>query len=715
MSLSFHQRIQALHQLKLEHNEAKLKRTGGFYNTDDHGWIPLDLLPGFQPIIDPECGLVTGMEAVSKTFSHYLDHHPVFFHPASAFAGCWIGNIPGMNGPWRHEERFHEHEARTPLYNITKPGIYAMNHSAPDLRIGLELGWGGLLQKIHRYWKLNNPSDPSFYQGQARLVQGVQRWIARHAHQLRQEAATSEDPWLQEHYSKLAAMNEYLIEGAPRTLHEALQWMVYYQDIDRMYFNGGAGQEIDTLLWAYYVDDLAAGRISGDEEVHWLFASLIFNDPHYHMIGGQDPLTGADTSNKLSFLMLEAQHLLGIPNNLALRIHENTNDQLFSLAVEQLFEAGSGVCYSLAGGLDPGYIRNGRPLTLARMRAKVGCNWTALPGNEYCLQDVTRICLAQPLLMALEDMIASKVPNSFERLLKLYEARLGEAVQLIKDGFDWHYTYKWRNKPEVVLNLVSHGAIERGLDISHGGMDIINFACDAIALATTANSLAAIEQRVVTEKKLTWEQLHQLLQSNFADAEEQRLMLKSVPQYGVGGSIADSYARYLADLYTALMRHTPTKLGFIVLPGMFSHGDVYIHGLNLGATPNGRFAGTEISHSADPDPGFMSGGGTAPTAKANAVASVQSGWGNSTPLQLDLDANLAREQGGVTRIKALILAHNRMKGTLININVISKEKILAAHENPELYPDLVVRVTGYSAFFRSLSLEYRQQVIDRWL
>ena len=163
------------------------------------------------------------------------------------------------------------------------------------------------------------------------------------------------------------------------------------------------------------------------------------------------------------------------------------------------------------------------------------------------------------------------------------------------------------------------------------------------------------------------------------------------------------------------MRNTPTRAGFIVLPGIFSHGQVYDHGRNLPATANGRFDGDPISHSADPDPGFLPGGGTAPTAKANAVAGVQSGWGNSTPLQVDIDANLAQEMGGIELIKAYLKAHNAMGGTLVNINVVSKEKLLEAHANPDKYPDLVVRVTGYSAFFKSLSKEYRQQVVDRWL
>ncbi len=707
--------IEGLHRLKLQHNDEKLRRMGGSWDSDDHGWIPLDLTEPVEPVRDEKSGLVTGMDAVTRTFVKYLDAHPVFMHEDSAFAGCWIGNVTGMSDPWRDEERFFENEAQLPLYNITTRGLYAMNHCAPDLNIGLELGWGGLLRKIERYEGMHSEDYRDFYEGEKRLVLAIQRFVKRHADRAFELAAQAETEEKRQHFTRIAEDCAYLVDGAPKTLRQAIQWIVFWQDVDRMYFNGGAGQELDTLLQPYYERDVQNGLITDDDEVVWYFASLFFNDPHYSMIGGQDPLTGKDVTSRISFLILEGQHRLNIPNNLALRVHENVNEELFTRAVRYLFEDGTGVCYSCGTGLDNGYARNGRPIYIARMRSKVGCNWTALPGIEYCLQDVTRVCLAKPLLLALDDMLASPEENSMANLLHHYEERLAKAVQLIKDGIDWHVKYKWLNKPEVVLNLVCHGPIERGMDMSHGGVDIVNFACDATALATTANSLAAIEQRVVKEGRLTWEKLATVLKNNYEGAEDIRLMLKSVPQYGAGGTIADRYAKYLADLYTHMMRDTPTHDGFIVLPGIFSHGDVYIHGKNLGATPNGRKAGEAISHSADPDPGFLPGGGTAPTAKANAVAGVQSGWGNSTPLQVDIDAHLAKEMGGVENIKAYIRTHDRMGGTLVNINVVSKEKILEAHKNPDLYPDLVVRVTGYSAFFKSLSPEYRQQVVDRWL
>ena len=66
-------------------------------------------------------------------------------------------------------------------------------------------------------------------------------------------------------------------------------------------------------------------------------------------------------------------------------------------------------------------------------------------------------------------------------------------------------------------------------------------------------------------------------------------------------------------------------------------------------------------------------------------------------------------------VLALIEGHFKQGGTLININVLDGEKLMKANENPEEYPDLVVRVTGFTAYFATLSPQFRQLVVDRFL
>ncbi len=138
-------------------------------------------------------------------------------------------------------------------------------------------------------------------------------------------------------------------------------------------------------------------------------------------------------------------------------------------------------------------------------------------------------------------------------------------------------------------------------------------------------------------------------------------------------------------------------------------------GKDLGATPNGRRAGTPVSHGPNPDPGFMANGSTVPTAKSLAVAAVQPGRGNSAPLQMEIDAALLGAEGAVEIVEGLIRAHERQGGTLINVNIISKQKILEAYADPSKYPDLLVRVTGFSTFFSILPPESRKWIVDRLL
>ena len=120
-----------------------------------------------------------------------------------------------------------------------------------------------------------------------------------------------------------------------------------------------------------------------------------------------------------------------------------------------------------------------------------------------------------------------------------------------------------------------------------------------------------------------------------------------------------------------------------------------------------------ISHGANPNPGFRQDG--AVTAQSSGIAAVQCGYGNTAPLQLEFDPQITIQEGGVDRVLELIRTHFRLGGTLININVLDGQKLLEANKDPSLHPDLVVRVTGFTAYFASLSPKFRQLVVDRFL
>ena len=149
-----------------------------------------------------------------------------------------------------------------------------------------------------------------------------------------------------------------------------------------------------------------------------------------------------------------------------------------------------------------------------------------------------------------------------------------------------------------------------------------------------------------------------------------------------------------------------------MIPGLFSWANTIELGQNVGATPDGRHACKPINHGANPTPGFKEAG--ALSAMAESVASVQCGYGNTVPIQLEIDPLLGKDEGGAENLISFINAYCLdLGGTLMNLNILDREAILKANTNPELYPDLVVRVTGYSAYFSLLNEDFRRLVVQR--
>lgn len=177
---------------------------------------------------------------------------------------------------------------------------------------------------------------------------------------------------------EMADINAWLVNNPPRTLREACQFIAHFQTLDRTYFVGGALDQLDEALRPFYDKDINDGILT-DEQAVWYIASLFFNDTHYSQIAGLTPDGCRDMTSRMSFIILDAMHYLRIPANIALRVNDKVNPVLLKRSLEYIMEDGTGVSYSCNVGCEQGYARNGFPIQLARMRCKVGCNWTAIP------------------------------------------------------------------------------------------------------------------------------------------------------------------------------------------------------------------------------------------------------------------------------------------------------------------------------------------------
>jgi formate C-acetyltransferase len=733
--LTYQERIGALRKTKLRHTQEK-QVVEGSANYDDFPTIlpppdqreVVETVSGSGVVVrtvrvkglsiksNGPGGAFFGPRLCGENFRAFLGIHPTYVDPMSSLAGAMMMSFlayrkDGWTPGFFDYSHLHEEQEK---YQIMS-GIGGLQHFCHDLAIGLDLGWGGLLGKVRRYRGLNAPRGAELYDGMESWILGMQDWILRHVNVARQMAKEEEDPQLQENLEQMAEINEHLVTDPPRTFREALQWILWYQLAAKMYDSNGAFGRPDVLLRPYYERDVTAGILTDEEAVFHIACFLERETPYLHL-GGPDEV-GKDVTNRLSFLFLEAAHRLKIPANLAVCVGKGVDPNLLRRSVEILFEDKTGIPKFL--GIDniiEGFARNGYPNELARQRAYSGCHWFALPGCEYTLNDLIKIGLGFVFTAALREMLMDcEVSPSADELWSRFEKHLRRAIEIVAEGLDFHYEHMHKYFPELVLDVLCYGPIERGLDASHGGVDYYNWGVDATGLATVADSFAALEQRVEREKRLTWEKAMHYLDTDWAgpEGEPARLMMKSISRFGSGASRADEWAVHIASTFTRLVKEKPTPAGRNMIPGIFSWSFIDELGKDLPATPDGRHAGDPISHGANPSPGFRGDG--AATALALAVASVQSGFGNPSPMQMDIDPGLAKDQGGLEKVENLIKTHFNLGGTEINLNVMDAAAVIEASKDPSKYPDLVVRVTGYSAYFARLTPEYRQMVVDRML
>ncbi|MBQ2706749.1 MAG: formate acetyltransferase, partial [Clostridia bacterium] len=739
--LSYADRIASMRKTKIEHTLAK-KVQNGRMDLDDFGTVPLPEGYEVLPWYNSDNGSFYGLDGMSENFVRVLDAHPAYVDPMEMLCGRWrdmlvnyrgdVHYMPdwmkknprlrdfvsqGANTLWskRWDEKRFPYDDLKPyqkMYNIAT-GIDGDAHFACDYRIGLALGFGGFLEKIEKY-RAVNPGKDDFYDAEKKCVEAMIRFIDRHIEKIAELLLTEERPEIAESLREMKATCEAIRYDAPKTFREACQWVAFFNCFARIYTRDGAGFQLDTILWPFYKADADAGRID-DETAKFLIANLLLIDPHYYQISGVDA-DDNDITNKLSWLILDGADMIDIACNLTVRVHDNCDPAFLRKAVEYQFKHKNGwprFCGDKA--LLDGYMKNAEDKDIkidkatARERIAVGCNWMCVPGREFPMNDTVKINIAKVLEQAIITLREEGGEPSIERLYKLWEMHLTRAVEVVAAGVNLHLDHIADVTPELIMNLMFKNSIERGEDASRCA-ELYTIGCDGAGLAVVADSFGAIETRIVNEKVLDWDTLFAALDNDFAD-ERVRLIMKSAPKYCQGGTVSDEWAKRLTESFTRILRAQEMPAGRCLVPGWFSWARSIEYGKAVSATPNGRRAGEPLSHGANPNAGFRRDG--AVTAQSNGIASVQPGYGNTAPLQLEFDPKLAAEDGGIDAVCTLIREHFAQGGTLININILDSEKILAAHENPELYPDLVVRVTGFTAYFVSLTPEFRRLVVDR--
>ena len=553
--------------------------------------------------------------------------------------------------------------SRIPAVHTVGGNMYT--HSYPNFKRIVYEGLDSYEERVTRI------SDPTVRLGLLDLLTGIRRFHARILEKLRSEAAESE---------LYKALTNVPFKPA-RTLYEALVcWnFVYYldgcDDIGRM--------DAD-LIPLYRGEDMT-------EVFRTFFKNVDANN-------GWSGTLGPDY-NALTLQCLKACKGLRRPS-LELRVKPDMPKEIWDAALEAI----------RAGGGSPSlYNELGYQAALERLFPEIpaedrihcaggGCTETMLAGMSNVGSLDAGINTAYIFYNVMRTSLASA--TDFEEFYRAFIDEYTHQAENVMDNISESQRLRTRFRPQPMRTLLVDDCIDRGKDFNNGGARYYWSVVNLAGMINVIDSMLSVKKLVFDGKTVTAEELLSRLDSG------ERIGKNGAVHHGADVDEANEMAaRVSRDLCAVFETKTP-YMGGKFLPSSIQFNTYIGAGMGVGATPDGRLAGEPLCDSI----GAINGNDVkSVTALLNSAAALcQSSMAGTPVLNLKLDSSLLP-----ISLPALVNGYFEQGGMQLQVTCVSREELLDAEQHPEKYPNLVVRIGGYSEYFSRLSPAHRRSVIER--
>jgi formate C-acetyltransferase len=407
--------------------------------------------------------------------------------------------------------------------------------------------------------------------------------------------------------------------------------------------------------------------------------------------------------------VVEELHISDFP--IAVRVNRHTPEKLLRRMAEVQRHGGGIVALYNEEVVIDALHKFGYPLAEARRFANDGCWEAIIPGRtNFIYSPFDTVTLLQQAL-GLNDPEDKQTADyaDFESLYAAFRKQLHARLDDHNVGAD---SYAANAHPAPLVSLFVEDCIERGRGYYDRGAHYSVLAPHAGGIANVANSLLAIRELVYEQKTLSLAEYVAILRANWQGQENLRkLVLNRVPAYGNDDDEADAMVRRIFDDYTDYAARVRERNGVLRPAGISTFGREIEWTAQRKATADGHLRGEVLATNLSASPGTDTRG---PTALLKSYCKMDfTKLPNMGTVELKILPASVQGDAGVKALVGLMKSFVKLGGCFMHIDVVDTAMLLDAQRHPDKYPNLAVRVAGWSARFATLNKSWQDMVIAR--
>ena len=641
-------------------------------------------------------------------------------------------------------------------------GLVSLNPGSPGfskiVNVGLDNIKAEAVVKLEEYNQAskehqeNNADKKNAWEAMIAAIDGMLAYTQNLSEFVKKEAEKEKDPARKEELSNIAEILLRVPRKPAQTLHEAVQalWIMCIGScLDAMDESVNVGR-LDQILQPFFESDIK--KLAENEREDYIKQTMelvgcLFLRFTNHLIaaatvsswqnsgapcvtsvvvGGITP-DGKDGVNDMTYIILKVAEMLSLNDpDMDARYQVGLNSPTYIRRVAELnyITNGTPSIYNDEAIINS-LCSHGWDVEDVRDWVPCGCVEPVIHGKHWAATGDLDSNLMVPLTMA--------IYNGYHPSARWdFGPKTGEVEDFLTfdqfyHAFETQFDFIYKNAmeasrqilqvqqylmPAPLYSVMLENCIKDGVGMTHGGAKYNSSGGAFTALSDVVDSLLSIQKVVFEDKKYTFKELRDAMDANFVGYERLHAYIENqVPKFGSGHERGRIMVHRVTKMIADYFHSHENGRGGCYFPGYRTNNNHTVYGRVSGASPSGRYAWKP----------FTSGLTPSPLASNNILDNLND-IASIDPLTCEncytfnVRVSFSKENShrqNVDHIVNYIQTYFVNGGMMVQCNIVDSDTLKDAMAHPELYPDLIARVSGYTGYYTRMQQDLQLEIIGR--